>query len=162
MGAQHRAVAVTGGQQVDQAVHVAVGAELVDRFQVEVQRGRERQQRCRQRSDGLVNSRSTRRSARVSGSPSASDHPRTLSGRPASGPLQWRLLPAWAWRTRGRMVATLPRDGSGVHQSSTLLMGASPRRDRAAAVGDHHEPTWRLERLWGSPTRPACTTVHDG
>ena len=45
MGAQHRAVAVTGGQPVDQAVHVAVGAELVDRFQVEVQRGRERQQR---------------------------------------------------------------------------------------------------------------------
>jgi hypothetical protein len=45
VGAQHRAVAVTGGQQVDQGVHVAVGAEVLDRFQVEVQRGRKRQQR---------------------------------------------------------------------------------------------------------------------
>jgi hypothetical protein len=45
VGAQHRAVAATGGQQLDQAVHVAVGAEVVDRLKVQVQRRRKRQQR---------------------------------------------------------------------------------------------------------------------
>jgi hypothetical protein len=45
VGAQHRAVAVTGGQQLGQVVHVAVGAEVLNQLQLEVQRGRKRQQR---------------------------------------------------------------------------------------------------------------------
>jgi hypothetical protein len=62
----------------------------------------------RQRSDGLVNSRRMWRSARVSRSPSAWAHPRMLRGRSGSGPAQWRLWPAWAWRTSSRIGRNPP------------------------------------------------------
>jgi len=65
------------------------------------------------------------------------------SGRPASGPLRWRLWPAWAWRTSSRIGRNPP--ARRLRWTSTVFRttGGSPHRRTAAALRhrvERHDP----------------------